>query len=121
MNIGSSTHSVLMTAMKNQPLARQVLPDSSSTSTSSTTSDINSSGSASGSAASDFLAFMKQSPEQQMQTAWLARHGISKEQFAAMDPAAKQKIIEQMKNEMKEQARNTAKDSARGSVANMLA
>lgn len=109
MNISSSTQSVLMGAIKSQPTSRQILPQSDSTETKRSES------------ADSFLEFMKQTPEEQLQTAWLQRHGISKEQFAAMDATEKQKIVEQMKNEMKEQARNTAKGGARGSVANILA
>jgi hypothetical protein len=71
------------------------------------------------SAATQFRSFMQQSPAEQMQTAWLARHGISKEAFAAMDPSEKKKLMEEMKHDIEEQAKQNA--SAVHTPTNILA
>lgn len=55
------------------------------------------SSSAGSDAASQFESYMKETPAQRMQDAWLRQHGISQQQFAAMSPADKQKLNDQMK------------------------
>lgn len=56
--------------------------------------------------AEEFLAFMKKTPEEKMMYLWLQSHGISEEEFEALAPAEKQKLIEQMKAEIREQIEN---------------
>lgn len=60
-------------------------------------------GSQAASPAEQFRDFMNSTPAEKLQEAWLARHGISKEEFAAMEPAAKQALVEQMKKEIEEE------------------
>ncbi len=50
-----------------------------------------------------FTDFMKQTPEQRMQAAWLQRHGITPEEFAAMSPDEQKKILDQMRAEIEEE------------------
>lgn len=68
-------------------------------------------------AAQQFSDYMKKSPAEQMQEAWLARHGISKEEFAAMPPEEQKALIARMEKEIKEELAQ----KARGSIANLLA
>lgn len=47
--------------------------------------------------------FMKMSDAQKMQYLWLKKHGISQEEFDAMSGEDKQKLVEQMQEELKAQ------------------
>jgi len=51
-------------------------------------------------AATNFLDYMKQTPAQRWQAAWLSQHNITQQQFDAMSAEEKQKLINQMKQEM---------------------
>lgn len=53
-----------------------------------------------GRAVDEFMDYMKTPPAQRMLNAWLSRHGISREEFDAMTPEEKQKIMDEMKREM---------------------
>jgi hypothetical protein len=59
-----------------------------------------SSASSSDDATTQFLNYMKETPAQRMQDAWLKQHGISPQAFAAMSGEEKQKIIDQMKQDI---------------------
>lgn len=47
--------------------------------------------------------FMKMTDAQKMQYLWLKKHGISQEEFAAMSDEEKQKLVQQMHEELKTQ------------------
>jgi hypothetical protein len=51
-------------------------------------------------AVTQFMNYMKETPAQRMQDAWLQQHGISPQAFAAMTGAQKQKIIDEMKQDI---------------------
>ena len=61
----------------------------------------------------EFLAFMKKSPAEMMQEAWLAKHGISREEFAAMSTEEKQALLAQMKEEIAQEAKREAGKQAK--------
>ena len=79
---------------------------SSSSSSSNASSSVGASASlGSGDSTIDqFKAYMKETPAQKMQDAWLARHGLTRAQFEAMDDTQKQKIVDQMQHDLKQQA-----------------
>ena len=52
-------------------------------------------------AAKEFLEFMTMTPAERMQYMWLKQHGISKEEFEAMSPEEKQKILDKIREEVK--------------------
>lgn len=47
-----------------------------------------------------FMDYMEKTPEQRMLDAWLGQHGISREEFDSMSPEEKQKILDEMKQDM---------------------
>jgi hypothetical protein len=53
-----------------------------------------------------FMDYMKQTPAERMQSAWLAQRGISKEQFDAMGPEEKQKLLAQMREEIEKRIKD---------------
>jgi hypothetical protein len=75
---------------------RQNLPSGSGLDTSSSASGLLSDDPA----VQDFQNFMTETPAQRMQDAWLRQHGISAADFAAMSPDDKQKLLDQMKQEI---------------------
>lgn len=52
--------------------------------------------------------FMKMSDAQKMQYLWLKKHGISQEEFDAMSGEDKQKLVQQMQEELKTQMKEAA-------------
>jgi hypothetical protein len=48
-----------------------------------------------------------------MERAWLKQHGISKEQFDAMSPAEKQKLMDEMKKDIAEKIKLNAEEESR--------
>lgn len=74
--------------------------------------DLSGAVSAGRSTASEFLSYMKKTPAEKVQEAWLARHGISKEEFAAMSPEEKEKLLAQMKHEIEEQMKKETAEKA---------
>lgn len=52
--------------------------------------------------AKELQDYMNMSDAEKMQYSWLSSHGISKEQFDAMSPADKQKLIDQMRAELQQ-------------------
>lgn len=109
MNISGSTGSSVFLTPATKPITRQDVPGDGT------------SASARSAEAESFFTFMKQSPAEMMQDAWLKRHGISKEEFAAMGPAERQKIVDQMTRELREEAKKLADEQTRGQFANLLA
>ncbi|MDE1153674.1 MAG: hypothetical protein PW788_14155 [Micavibrio sp.] len=59
-------------------------------------------------ASTKFLDYMKQTPAQRLQEAWLAQHNITQQQFDAMGADEKQKLIDQMKQEMQAKMQDRA-------------
>jgi TPP-dependent pyruvate/acetoin dehydrogenase alpha subunit len=58
------------------------------------------------SAEQKFLEWAKMTPAERMHAQMLSQLGISEDQFKAMDPAAQQKIEEQIRDMIKKQAEN---------------
>jgi hypothetical protein len=56
----------------------------------------------------EFLEYMKKTPAERMQEAWLKAHGITKEEFEAMPPEEKQAITDQMKQEIEDKLQKQA-------------
>ncbi|MBI1363459.1 MAG: hypothetical protein GC134_05700 [Proteobacteria bacterium] len=56
----------------------------------------------SSSAITAFLEYTHETPEERMVNAWLAAHGISKEEFEAMSPDEQQALLDQMRAELKD-------------------
>ena len=54
------------------------------------------------SAAGAFLNYMKESPAERMAESWLAAHGLSKEELAAMTPEQRDAVLKQMAKEIKD-------------------
>jgi hypothetical protein len=58
--------------------------------------------------AQEFLDYMKKTPEQRLQEAWLKAHGVTPEQFEAMSPEEQQKLLEQMREDIKAKMKEDA-------------
>ena len=61
----------------------------------------------------DFLEYMQMTPAERMERAWLKQHGISKEEFDAMSPAEKQKLMDEMKKDIAEKIKLNAEEESR--------
>jgi hypothetical protein len=48
-----------------------------------------------------FLDYMKKTPEQRFEEAWLAAHGLTKEQFDALPPDQREALTKQMAEDLK--------------------
>lgn len=59
-------------------------------------------------AVKEFKDYMAKTPEQRMQEAWLQSHGITQEEFDAMTPDEKQKLMDMMRKEIEEKVRADA-------------
>ena len=83
-------------------LTRQNLPGSSFAlpTTQPSNGGASSSSSSGNDAVTQFMDYMKETPAQRMQDAWLQQHGISPQAFAAMTGAQKQKIIDERKQDI---------------------
>lgn len=55
-----------------------------------------------------FLNYMKETPAQRMQDAWLAAHHLTREDLDAMPPDQRQAIEQQMANDIKNQVEKQA-------------
>ena len=76
-------------------------------------SQISSSTPASGDdAAQSFLAYMKETPAQRMEDAWLTAHHMTRQQYEALPPAQKAAIKKQMTQELTDQIKQKAMDQA---------
>ena len=56
----------------------------------------------------EFLSYMEKTPAQRWQEAWLKQHGVTPEDFEAMSPAEKQKLLDQMRQELKQKMEDKA-------------
>lgn len=65
----------------------------------------------------EFQDYMKESPAQRMVDSWLEQHGITRQQFDAMNEADKQKLLAQMKEELKHKIKENVEKSV---TTNML-
>lgn len=52
-------------------------------------------------AAQSFLSYMKETPAQQLESSWLAAHGLTQKEFDALPPAQKLAIEKQMEQDIK--------------------
>jgi len=71
-------------------------------------------------ATKQFQDYMDKTPEQRMQEAWLHSHGITPEEFAAMSPAEKKALTDQMREEMEEKMKQQQANARPGSIADLL-
>jgi hypothetical protein len=71
-------------------------------------------------AAQEFLDYMKLTPAQRMQYAWLEQHGISKEQFDSMSAEDQQKLLDQMKHDIEDKIKQGMQDKPKYNPVNML-
>lgn len=58
------------------------------------------------SAKDEFMDYAKLTPAQKMRAAMLAKLGVTEEQLKAMDPKERQKIEDQLKEQIKQQVQN---------------
>ncbi len=59
--------------------------------------------------------FMKMTDAQKMQYLWLKKHGISQEEFEAMSDEDKQKLVQQMQEELKTRIQQTVESPDKSS------
>ena len=86
-------------AAQNRPLPQTA--SNQSTSSSSSASGTSSSVVTISSAASELEAFMKMSESERLQWIWLNSHGVTPEEFSQMNDEEKQKLLDQMREEIK--------------------
>ena len=79
-----------------------------------------SSGSSSEDPAQAFLDYMKETPAQQMEDAWLAAHHLTRKQLEARSPDQRQALEKQMAEDIKNQIKQAADKKAHGTL-NILA
>lgn len=60
--------------------------------------------------AQELQEYMKMSYAEKLQWSWMHAHGISKEDFEAMSPEDKQKLLDQMREELKQKASSAEVD-----------
>jgi predicted flavoprotein YhiN len=60
--------------------------------------------------AQELQDYMKMSYAEKLQWSWMNAHGISKEEFEAMSPEDKQKLLDQMREELKQKATSAEVD-----------
>src|SRR5690349_9427490 len=56
----------------------------------------------------EFLNYMKKTPAERMQEAWLHQHGLTREQLDAMSPAERKKILDKMRQDIELRIRQEA-------------
>jgi hypothetical protein len=71
-------------------------------------------GSTGDSAAQTFLNYMKETPAQKLEDAWLASHHLTRKDLEAMSPAKRQAIEKQMAEEIKAQTKQAMDNKLRG-------
>ena len=94
---------------------RQTLPGSSSGSGASSAAGIGSSSADDETPAQKFMDYMKESPAQRFEDAWLTSHGISKAAFNAMSLQQKQAIMNEMKQDYERKMKDAAEDAVKQS------
>jgi hypothetical protein len=67
-------------------------------------------------ATAEFLDYMKKTPAQRWQDAWLKSHGITQEQFDAMSPAEKWKILQQIREDMEAKMKDQMEHGGKGTT-----
>lgn len=55
-----------------------------------------------------FLDYMKKSPAERMEDAWLKSHGLDEQKLAAMSPEDREKVMKQMKEEIEQSLKQKA-------------
>jgi hypothetical protein len=63
-----------------------------------------------------FEAYIKESPAARMEDDWLRAHGITKEQFDHMSADQKQKITDEMKQDIERKLKEKMQDAATAAV-----
>jgi hypothetical protein len=71
----------------------------------STTASLGKNGTNRPDAVQDFLRYMKMTPWERMEAAWLRAHGYTKEQVDALPAEERQKLLDKMKQEIAEMIR----------------
>ncbi len=72
----------------------------------------NSSSSAYASAVQNFMDYMKETPAQQMEDAWLHAHGLTRQELAKMSPEKQAAIMRQMQQDIELQLKQKAEKAA---------
>jgi hypothetical protein len=63
-----------------------------------------------------FTNYMKETPAERMQDTWLQAHGITRQQFDAMSPEEKQKIVDEMKQDIENKIKQKMESGSKPSV-----
>jgi hypothetical protein len=71
------------------------------------------------SAEDTFKAYMKMTPAERMEDAWLKSHSLTKEKLAAMSPADREATLNQMKDEIEQDLK--LKTEQKGQKVDVLA
>jgi len=71
------------------------------------------------SAEDTFKAYMKMTPAERMEDAWLKSHGLTKEKLAAMSPTERENVMKQMKTEIEQNLKQ--KTEQKGQQVDVLA
>lgn len=56
----------------------------------------------------DFLSYMTMTPGERMENAWLRQHNMTRAQFEALSPEEKEKVREQMRQDIERQLKQKA-------------
>lgn len=65
------------------------------------------------SAETEFLNYMKETPAQRMEDAWLKAHGLTKEKLAAMAPKDREAVMRQMEKEIEDSLKRQTQAKAK--------
>jgi hypothetical protein len=123
MNISGAGSYGWMAQTANRTATRQILPGDmagaavTTTSTSATPPTASQAAAPADNSAQQFLSYMQETPAQRTQSAWLSQHGITQQQFDAMSPADKQKIIDKMQQEINEQIKQQTENNVKKATA----
>jgi hypothetical protein len=71
------------------------------------------------SAVDAFKNYMKMTPAERMEDAWLKSHGLTKEKLAAMSPTERENVMKQMKTEIEQNLKQ--KTEQKGQQVDVLA
>ena len=98
-------------AIMNKNQNRQNLPGNVAPATANAATSLSAAPKATDDAMQEFKDYMNQTPAERLQYQWLAQHGITKEQFDALPPEEKQKLLAQMKQELEQKIKQNVEKS----------
>lgn len=70
-------------------------------------------------AAQTFLNYMKETPAQRMEDAWLAAHGLTRKELDAMTPAQRLAVEKKMEQDIKNEIMKKMQGASSGSAASL--